>query len=210
MPKSVITPFNWLTDPYPAELVGAVAVFLHEDQAIGHALVGVITYIGSSVFHCTKGVQRQYDLDGWHKTGPYIRAMSDRSKTASMLEVSHVYVPQQTGGLTLPDLAVKALTGLPRVWPQVWANAHYNDPNVNKGTTMGATKSSNSSDDDLVAMLTGAAGAKTAGSTPASDPPEPTPRVAEGDPTNAALPPHRRSVIRNLRKPEDYIASLVK
>lgn len=59
--------------------------------------------------------------------------------------------------------------------------------------------------DDLLSML----GTPTKGlSKPATEPPDPTPRVEEGDPTSNSTPPHRRSVIKGLRDPKTYLASL--
>lgn len=206
MPKSTINPFNWLHQPYPPEMEGASVVFLTESSPTTVKIQAVLTYIGSSVFHCTFGAQRQYDLNGWHRVGSYIRAIVECASQGGMFSISHGSVPKQTGKLTLLDTQSPA-SGLPRTWPQVWANAAFDPKLTQTGANM-ANGPTRNEDSELLNMLTG--GQPTAGATPATEPPEPTPRVPEGDPSDNAIPPHRRSVIKGLRKPEDYLASLVR
>lgn len=172
----------------------------------GGTIKSVVSYIGSTVFQMTPSVTRRYDLDSQNKIGPYIRAISKKLKEGGVEEVVFMYGSHNF--VSLVDLAESAAKGRHPVaqalgYPAVWANSPWANTTVlNPGAPMANQMKSDA--DDLLSMLGGNAPAKTA----ATEPPMPSQRVEEGDPTSNSTPPHRRSVIKGLRDPKTYLQSL--
>lgn len=186
----------------PAEMQGATMHVFHN----GITVKSVVSYIGSTVFQMTPSVTRRYDLDSQHKVGPYIRAISKKLKESGVSETVTKFAANTF--VSLVDLA-EALANNPALatptsgYPPIWANSPWANTTVlNPGAPMANQMKSDA--DDLLSMLGSNAPAKTA----ATEPPMPTPRVEEGDPTSNSTPPHRRSVIKGLRDPKTYLQSL--
>lgn len=175
----------------------------------GMAVKSVVSYIGSTVFQMTPAVTRRYDLDSQNKIGPYIRAISKKLKESGVDETvfrytSHPFSSLSTlAGAIIVGVASRcSQSGYPAVWANSpWVQTTTLDPGGNMANQM------KSDADDLLSMLGSAPGTASG---PATEPAVPGPRVEEGDPTNNSTPPHRRSVIKGLRDPKTYLASLTR
>lgn len=175
----------------------------------GNVIKTVVSYIGSTVFQMTPSVTRRYDLDSQSKIGPYIRAISKKLKESGVDEKifqygSHAY---SSIGL-LAEANVRGHFNMPAAsgYPPIWANSPWAATTVlNPGGNMANQMKSDA--DDLLGMLSNQSKGLAK---PATEPPDPTPRVEEGDPTSTSTPPHRRSVIKGLRDPKTYLASLIR
>lgn len=187
----------------PAEMQGATMHVFHN----GPTVKSIVSYIGSTVFQMSANVTRRYDLDSQSKVGPYIRAISKKLKEGGVDEAVFSYASHAYASLvTLAEAVARGRFNMPVAagYPAIWANSPWAQTNtLDPGAPMANQMKTDA--DDLLSML----GNPSRGqSKPATDPPDPTPRVEEGDPTNNSTPPHRRSVIKGLRDPKTYLASL--
>ncbi len=192
----------------PAEMQGATMHVFHDGK---NDIRSIVSYIGSTVFQMTHAVTRRYDLDSQSKVGPYIRAISKKLKEGGVSEAVFQYGSHPHSSLLHLAHAVAqgTATMMPASgYPPIWANSPWAQTNtLNPGAPMANQMKSDA--DDLLSML-GSNANNSFAAKPASDPPDPTPRVEEGDPTNNNTPPHRRSVIKGLRDPKTYLASLTR
>jgi hypothetical protein len=209
MPASSLLPTNWFTTMPPAEMQGATMHVFHDGRG---SILSIVSYIGSTVFQITNSVTRRYDLDSHSKIGPYIRAISKKLKEGGASEIAFEYDAKHPY-TSLRDFACGVIDGAFKVmitghYPTIWANAPWASTTVLKpGEPMENQMKSDA--DDLLSML-GSNAKNGFAAQPASDPPDPTPHVEEGDPTSNSTPPHRRSVIKGLRDPKTYLASLTR
>lgn len=206
MAKSVILSSSWWDAQPPAELAGAACVAsVPFDQTM---TTTYITYIGSSVFVVSSTLTRRYDLDSQMRVGAYVTAiakkMSERAQLYNFIIDGSAVQVQPFRFINVGALAKNAgRTGVPRSYPPVWANGPFTgaillDPSKPLEAQMGE-------DDDLINIL---AGKPSKG--PATEPDPPAQRVAETSPDDKRVPPHRRSILKNLRPAKEYIASLMK
>lgn len=211
MPKSEIVEPNWYYEVPPPEMEGATILLCTDSKG---AVVCALSYIGCTVFHVSPKATRRYDLDSQIRVGPYIKAIAKKFtesgnivRSYSFLNSAKLRLGKWLDGVAIGTLPMPSSTSFPPVWSNTqWRTTTVLNPGEDMAKQMPADDA-----DSLLNMLGAKAGPTAIYSPgPASDVPTPAPRVDEGDPTSTKMPPHRKSVIKGLREPRAYIASLMK